>query len=178
MPKEFIKRFLPDPQLIKENKNLKFLGSQLHSPNLWHLNRRSVSLAFAIGLFVAFIPTPGQMAIAAAIAIWFKANLPISVALVWLSNPLTMPPLFYGAYRLGLCVLQMPAPDANFSFSLETVLAGLGDIWQPFLLGCFMIGSVLAVMGYFSIQLIWRKMAMNKWRQRHSKQVGNPSNSS
>lgn len=176
MPKRLIKRFLPDPQLIKENKNLRFLGNQIHSPNLWHLNRRSVSLAFAIGLFVAFIPTPGQMAIAAAGAIWFKANLPISVALVWLSNPFTMPPLFYGAYRLGLCALQMPAPEAGFSFSLETVLAGLGGIWQPFLLGCFIIGSVLSLTGYFSIQLLWRRLAMNKWRQRHLKQTDNHSN--
>lgn len=178
MPKKLIKRFLPDPQLIKENKNLKFLGDHLHSPNLWHLNRRSVSLAFAIGLFVAFIPTPGQMAIAAVVAIWLKANLPISVALVWLSNPFTMPPLFYGAYRLGLCVLQMPAPSADFAFSLETFMSGLGEIWQPFLLGCFIIGSVLSVLGYFGIQFFWRRSTLNRWQQRKSRKMTNQSDTS
>jgi len=178
MPKKLIKRFLPDPKLIKENKNLNFLGDHLNSPNLWHLNRKSVSLAVAIGLFVAFIPTPGQMAIAAAVAIWLKANLPISVALVWLSNPLTMPPLFYAAYRLGLCALQMPAPAADFTFSLETFMSGLGSIWQPFLLGCFIIGSVLSLMGYLGIQFAWRRMTLNKWRQRKSRKMANSSNTS
>jgi uncharacterized protein (DUF2062 family) len=80
---------------IKGHKNLSFLGEKLHDPNLWHLNRRSVSAAFAIGLFAAWIPTPGQMVIAAIIALYFRANLPISVALVWITNPLTMPPMFY-----------------------------------------------------------------------------------
>ena len=54
MPKKFIRRFLPDPQSIKQNKALKIFGSVLHEPNLWHLNRRSASGAFGIGLFFAF----------------------------------------------------------------------------------------------------------------------------
>ena len=65
MPKKLIKKYLPDPEKLKQQKSLQFLGDRLHEPNLWHLNRRSVSLAFAIGLFVAWIPTPTQMAIAA-----------------------------------------------------------------------------------------------------------------
>ncbi|MDD1631223.1 MAG: DUF2062 domain-containing protein, partial [Methylococcaceae bacterium] len=69
MAKEFIQKllhkFIPDHDVIKQHKNLQFLGDKLHDPNLWHLNRRSVSLAFAVGLFGAWIPTPGQMAIAA-----------------------------------------------------------------------------------------------------------------
>ena len=51
MPKKFIKRYLPDPHSIKENRALKIFGSILHEPNLWHLNRKSASGAFGIGLF-------------------------------------------------------------------------------------------------------------------------------
>jgi hypothetical protein len=47
-------KYMPSPESIKENKNLQFLGDKLHDPNLWHLNRRSVAAAFAVGLFVAF----------------------------------------------------------------------------------------------------------------------------
>ena len=69
MAKEFIQKllhkFIPDHDVIKQHKNLQFLGDKLHDPNLWHLNRRSVAMAFAVGLFGAWIPTPGQMAIAA-----------------------------------------------------------------------------------------------------------------
>ena len=69
---------------------------------MWHINRRSVSTAIFIGLFCAFIPLPSQMLLAALIAIWLKVNLPLSVALVWVSTLITMGPMFYFAYKLGL----------------------------------------------------------------------------
>ena len=41
------------------------------------------------------LPIPGQMFIAVALAIIFTANLPISFALIFVTNPLTMPAVFY-----------------------------------------------------------------------------------
>ncbi|NOQ35239.1 MAG: DUF2062 domain-containing protein [Methylococcaceae bacterium] len=169
MPKKLIKKYLPDPETLKKNKNLQFLGDRLHEPNLWHLNRRSVATAFAIGLFCAWIPTPGQMAIAAAGAFYFRGNLPISVALVWITNPLTMPPMFYFAYFIGLIFLAQPAPSADFEFSLESMMSGLGDIWQPFLLGCLILGIVSAVLGYFGIKGFWRYSVSKQWLSRKKK---------
>jgi len=54
MPKKLIKKYLPDPESLKKHKNLQFLGEKLQEPNLWHLNRRSISMAFAVGLFKSF----------------------------------------------------------------------------------------------------------------------------
>jgi uncharacterized protein (DUF2062 family) len=164
MAKEFIQKllhkFIPDHDVIKKHKNLQFLGDKLHDPNLWHLNRRSVIMAFAVGLFCAWIPTPGQMAIAAVGAFYFRANLPISVGLVWITNPLTMPPLFYFAYLVGLSVLNLPVA----SFSLEAILSG--DILVPFLTGCLLLGVVSATAGYCGINYFWRYHAGKKWAAR------------
>ena len=164
MAKEFIQKllhkFIPDPDVIKRHKSLQFLGDKLHEPNLWHLNRRSVSMAFAVGLFGAWIPTPGQMAIAAIGALYFRANLPISVGLVWITNPVTMPPLFYFAYLVGLSVLNLPAA----SFSLDAILSG--DILFPFLTGCLILGIVCSTAGYFGIDYFWRYHAAKKWETR------------
>ncbi len=160
MPKEFLRKYMPNPEMIKNHKSLQFLGDKLHDANLWHLNRRSVAMAFAIGLFGAWIPTPGQMVIAAMAAIYFRANLPISVGLVWLTNPITMPPLFYFAYLVGLTLLNLPAAE----FSLDAVLSG--DILFPFLTGCFILGVLSATLGYVGIQFFWRYHASRRWSDR------------
>ncbi len=156
MPKKFIRRFLPDHRKIREHKYLQFFGTLLHDPNLWHLNRRSVSGAFAVGLFVALIPIPFQMVVAAALAIFTRVNLPIASTLVWITNPLTMGPMFYFAYKTGAWLLQVKTHRFNFEFSIDWLMAELGAIWAPFLLGCLIIGLVLAVTGYLSIHLLWR----------------------
>ncbi len=152
-------KFIPDPEVIKRHKSLQFLGTKLHDPNLWHLNRRSISMAFAVGLFFAWVPSPTQMAFAAMAAIYFRANLPISVALVWVTNPLTMPPLFYFSYQVGLWFLNQPAAD-NFDFSL------IGDVWQPFLMGCLIMGVTCSTLGYFGMQAFWIHHVKSKWATR------------
>ncbi|HIF55012.1 MAG: DUF2062 domain-containing protein [Methylococcales bacterium] len=166
MPKKIFKKYMPDPEKLKKQKSLQFLGDRLHEPNLWHLNRRSVSLAFAVGLFAAWIPTPGQMAIAAVAAFYFRANLPISVALVWITNPITMPAMFYFAYYIGVLLLGGDTPGADFEFNLESILSSLGDIGAPFLLGCLVLGIVSSLLGYFGISLYWRYNVSKQWRNR------------
>jgi uncharacterized protein len=160
MHKELLKKYMPNPEMIKRHKNLQFLGDQLNDPNLWHLNRQSVSMAFAIGLFCAWIPTPGQMVIAAMAAIYFRANLPISVGLVWVTNPITMPPLFYFAYWVGLTTLNLPSA----TFSLDAILSG--DILFPFLTGCLILGTICATAGYFGINYFWQFHVGRNWVHR------------
>ena len=106
MLKNVIKRFFPDLEKIKEEKVLKILGPAILQPNLWHLNRKSVSRAIAIGLFCAFLPIPLQMVLAAFFAIIFAANLPISVILVWITNPITIPPILLIAYKIGALIIR------------------------------------------------------------------------
>lgn len=155
---------MPDHEKIKSMKSLQFLGDRLHDPNLWHLNRHSVSLAFAVGLFFAWVPSPTQMAMAAATALFVRANLPISVALVWITNPITMPPLFYFAYRLGLWLLNKPQFDGEFS--LDTVFSSMADIGGPFLFGCLVLGVTCSTLGYFGMKAFWRWHVAHRWAAR------------
>jgi uncharacterized protein (DUF2062 family) len=156
MPRKLIKRYLPDHHKIREHKHLKCFGALLHDPNLWHLNRRSVSGGFFVGLLCVWIPAPFQMLIAAAIAIVARVNLPISVALVWISNPFTMPPMFYFAYKLGSWILGTPVHDITFELSFDWLMDELEHIWEPFLLGCLIMGLASAMVGYLAVRIIWR----------------------
>ncbi|GMR00110.1 MAG: DUF2062 domain-containing protein [Zetaproteobacteria bacterium] len=167
MPRRFIKRYMPDYATIRRQKCLYCLGTLLHDPALWHLNRHSVAGAFFVGLLIAFVPVPFQMLLAASMAIVVHVNIPISVALVWLTNPLTMPPMFYFAYKVGQWMLNLPDHDFDFELSWNWLSHGLSHIWQPFLLGCLVLGLASGILGYLSVRFAWRAYVIHKWRQRH-----------
>ena len=166
MPRKLIRRWMPDSELIRRHKHLRCLGTLLERAHLWRLNRHAVALAFMVGLFAAFIPVPFQMLIAAVLAIAVQANLPIAVALVWVTNPLTMPLLFFGAYKIGAWMLGLPPQDFDFHLSMHWLLHGLAATWKPFLLGCLVSGFTLAVTGYFGMQLLWRAYVVHHRRRR------------
>lgn len=138
----------------------------LHDPNLWHLNRRSASGAFAVGLFFAFWPVPFQMWLAAAIAIPLRVNLPLSVATVWITNPFTMPPIFYGAYLVGTTILGSPSTNFHFQLSWTWVVESMETIGPAFLLGCLICSVVFSSIGYFSLNYLWRLSVLKAWQHR------------
>lgn len=166
MPRRLFKRYMPDPEHLKEHRSLRFLGKLLHEPNLWHLNRHSVARAMALGLFAAFIPLPMQMLLAASLAVACRANLPIAVGLVWLTNPITMPPVFYCTYQIGSWLLQTPAINLPDSLSWEWISAELNALWQPFLLGSVVTGVLAGALGYGLTMLFWRWKVRHSWHKR------------
>jgi len=167
MPKKLIQRFSPKPETLKNHPHLKHLGEALQNPNLWHLNRRSAAGAVAIGLFCAWMPIPFQMLLASVLAMCFSVNLPLSVALVWLSNPLTMPPLFYGAYMLGAYILNEPLVTFNFELSFQWLAEMFETIAPALLLGSFILAFISAAVGYFSMRLLWRLNITKRWHRRN-----------
>jgi len=166
MPKRLIKRFLPDQNSIRNHKNLRWLGKLLDDPNLLHLNKHSVSWAVSVGLFVALVPAPFQMVFAAVLALLVRANLPISVVLVWVSNPITMPPIFYFTYLVGAQILQVPLPDIEFAFTVEWFMQEFSIIWQPLLLGSLLVGLICALAGNVLVRVLWRIRVINNWKLR------------
>lgn len=174
MPKDIIKKYLPDPEKIKSNKSLSFLGDVLHEPNLWHLNRHSVTKAFAIGLFWGCIPMPFQMVAAALCAFKLNANLPLSLALVWFSNPVTMPPIFYFEYLVGAWLMDMPPVAFEYELTFAWFQEKLYEIGLPLLLGSVVCGAVLATSGYFIIGQVWRRSVINKWHKRQALRENRP----
>ncbi len=168
MPRKLLKRLFPNLEALRKNRFLEMFGNAGQEPNLWHLNRRSVARAVAVGLFCAFIPIPGQMIVAAALAIILRANIPISVIFVWVSNPLTMPALFFAAYKFGAMLLDVQLQPFHFEFSLNWMFTELQDRWQPFLVGCLSSGALVSVIGYVVVQSYWRWYISKIWHRRKS----------
>lgn len=171
MPRRIIKRFMPDEEKIKDHPYLRRLGHFLHDPNLWHLNRKSVSLAFLVGVFCAFIPLPLQMLMAAALAILVRSNLPVSIGLVWITNPLTIPPIFYFSYCVGTFLLGTESEHIGAEFSVEWLAESVSHIWAPLLLGSLVCGVVFSVLSYFLVRYLWLLHVIQLWKQRQQKRA-------
>jgi uncharacterized protein (DUF2062 family) len=166
LPKKQLKKILPTHEKIKEQKMLKIFGNFLYKPSLWSLSRKKVLMGVFIGVFVCFIPMPFQMFLSSFLAILLNANLPISFILIFISNPITMPPLFYFNYKVGAWALSRPVLDFDFKLSWAWISERLLEIGVPLYLGSLIVATVAACLAYLIIQLLWRRKIRSEWRAR------------
>src|SRR5690606_1769707 len=105
VPMRFLRRLSPRRRALTESWFLRPFGAVLHDPALWRLDRHGAARALALGLFIGWLPVPVQMPVAALVALIVRVHLPLAVVSVWISNPVTMVPMMYFAYRLGMTLL-------------------------------------------------------------------------
>lgn len=154
------------------------LNKVLHADDSPHV----IALGCGIAMFVALLPLVGlQTLIAIGIAAVFRANKAVCVPIVWITNPATLVPVYWGCLRVGQFVLPAGGPDraeeiqrlselashasifdAAFWSSLYTVLVGLGEeLW----VGCLVVGITFAVLTYFAV--LWSVSLYRERRRRH-----------
>ena len=141
----------------------------LHDHRLWSVRRRTIVPAFAIGIFVGFMPFPGHMLIAALLALALHINIPVAVVTTLFSNPLTMPPLYYGCFRFGQFLLEQQPRPFTFELSFAWLATQFGAIWQPLLLGCVLLGAAGALIGYAVLDILWRVSIADYLEKRRAK---------
>lgn len=178
MPRKLFRRFLPSHDNIRQNRYVACFGPWLQHPNLWHLNRRAVAGGVAAGLFAGLIPgsNPVQFLAASLLAIGFKVNLPIAVAVTLYSNPFTIVPLYYAAFKLGQLALwhgdsdlpdmAMALEGKGFREWLPAALDWLATAGKPLLAGLPLLAVLLAVIGYVLTDAAWRVNVRLEWRRR------------
>lgn len=148
-----------------------WVGRQLFAEDLWHLNRRSVPLAFLNGIFWACMPMPMQMFAAAIFAVFLRCNVPISVGLVFLTNPVTMPPYYLAAYQLGAFVLGAESISMPDEFSWSWVGDQFNLVWWPLLTGSLIFGVIGSIVGYGIMRLWWSLQVRINWTNRKKRMM-------
>ena len=169
MSKKLFERYVPSPAELRANPALKPLGNLLHNKEIWHFHRRSVAGAAFIGLFCAFLPVPFQMVVAALLAVVARCNLPISVALVWITNPITIPPMFYFTYRLGAWLLNMEIEVDEVELSWAWLSDNISHIGYPLVFGSLVCGWVSGVTAFVIVRVAWRLHVVKRWRERRER---------
>jgi uncharacterized protein (DUF2062 family) len=125
-------------------------------------NRKMISRGVLIGLFIAFIPMPMQMAAVVAFTPFVRFNVPIGIAMCWLSNPITMPPMYYMEYLTGSYFLGItPEP---VELTLEWFKNNLSKIFIPLYVGTAFYSIFGSISGYFLVNLLW-KISVKKERE-------------
>lgn len=118
------------------------------------VNRRSVSRAFSVGLFVAFIPMPMQVVAVLLPLAFFRYNVPIAFSLVWITNPLTMPFIYYVEYVTGNFLL-LGRGVGEIELSMTWFQANLEAIFIPLYFGAFSYSLLFAAGSFFLINQLW-----------------------
>lgn len=123
---------------------------------------RSKAGGVGLGVFIAFTPTVGiQMPIAFGAATVLGVNSPLAVAMAWLTNPVTVPPVYYFEYRIGAWMLGQDAIGSvdDFWRHWESVSAAhegywarvthlAADVGYPLFLGSLPVALILALISY------------------------------
>ena len=142
----------------------------------WAGDRKSFARAGFIGSFCMMLPVPFQMVLGSVFAYYLRANIPLATALAWITNPLTMWPIWYGGYVFGTWVLG--TPDLHLASSNIPVGSQLWFdevfplIWKPFYFGNMILGTLIGLTLYViighvhwaSISLFFKqKLTKNRW---------------
>ncbi len=174
MPRRFFRKFAFKRDRIHGQWFMAPFRHLLHDHNLWTIRRKNVVPAFALGLFVAFTPFPGHLLIAVLFALLLRINIAVAAASTLVVNPLTLGPIYYSCYQVGLWLLGAAPQPFEFELSLAWLTDQFVNIWQPLLLGCLLVGALVSIAGYVILDLLWRASIADylaKRRVRRSRQA-------
>ena len=131
----------------------------------WAGDRKSFARAGLIGSFCMMLPVPFQMLLGSVFAYFFRANIPLATALAWVTNPLTMWPIWYGGYEFGTWMLG--TPDLFTASAHITVGSQLWFdqvfplIWKPFYVGNMVLGTLIGLVMYtFIAHFHWASISL------------------
>ncbi len=175
--RRWLRRLLPDHDVIRTNRWLAPFATSLLHPRLWHLNRHSVAGGVAAGMFCGLIPGPLQMAGAAICALVFRVNLPLALLTTIYTNPFTIVPLYVLAFAIGQWVLgstgHFLAPPELGENSYSEWVSALSDwmlgLGSPLALGLVLLASGLALISYITVRAAWRIHLVYRWKQRRQR---------
>ncbi len=148
--KKRVRKSLPGKHNLQDSGAHRLFGPTLFKPELWSFKAEPLARGLAIGMFVAFTPTLGfQMAISCFILLLIPGNLPIAIAVCWITNPATAAPIYYAEYRVGEWIYSIfgvtPAESFDQGFTVDSMFDAAGALW----VGSIVVSAILAVASYF-----------------------------
>jgi uncharacterized protein (DUF2062 family) len=169
----WLKRITPDRARFEKHGFLRPFRALLRHEGCWGFHRSSVTRAFALGLFIAFIPPipflPVHLLICALLGLIFRLNLPVLFAATFISNPFTWLPQIAGSIWVGAKLMGVNLSPLLHELGHRTQWSHLSQLWAPLLLGAFVLGVAFSLMGYLTAQCLWRVRVTYLWQRRRTR---------
>lgn len=155
--------WLPTRQELMDKPWMGPFRAHLANDRLWELERQNVARAVAIGLFVGLLLPAAQAVAAIALAVMLRGHVMVSLACTFVSNPLTFPPIYWAAYKIGGLMLPTGAMAAHLNLQEG---AWMDPAWLlgwakaaggPTALGLVTLATAAAVLGYLTVMVAWRQ---------------------
>jgi uncharacterized protein len=177
----WLRNITPDRHALEKLWCLKPFADLVVDRGCWTFKRTSVIRAFSLGLLIAFVPPtplPLHLTLCVLLGILFRLNIPVLFATVFVSNPLTWFPqvagsIWVGAKLMGLDLMptlhELRHHQAWTSHDVgarHDLWVHLNQLWEPLLLGAFVLGVLAAGSGYTLGQLVWRAWILYRLRRR------------
>ncbi len=107
---------------------------------------RELALGTAFGIFAGLMPImPFQMALAVALALFFKGSKITAALGTWISNPLNWYFIYYYSFKIGASLLGLSSHGKIFA----SVMASVRQGEEPMVIIGKIIGAGSAMMGSF-----------------------------
>lgn len=132
----------------------------------------AIALAVAVGIFVGcFVPPGLHTVIVLLLAFLLKVDKILSFATTWIANPYTMPLMYPAFCYIGS---RFIAPSLTFEHIEHILISSIKDsswdsfrfigeeIFFSFLIGGFIAGIVLSLIGYLLTYVFLKKYRLNK----------------
>ena len=150
----------------KSNTKIDELITKYKIPRAYlSINRKSVTKALAIGLFIAMIPMPFQMAAVLLFIPFIKFNVPLAISLVWITNPFTMPFIYFIEYKTGSFLLMSDGIQ-NIAMTMSWFKTHFDDIVVPLYVGALVYSTLFATIAYFAVNLLWMRSVCKENKNR------------
>ena len=178
---ERLRRWLPTPDQVRSNRWLRWLGPSLLHPRLWHMSRRGIAAGAGIGVFFAFLIPIAQIPLSVAAAVALRANIPAAIASTLVNNPLTFPPVYYAAWKVGSALLGEEAKEADAPAIAGTPATrqpgdtrgavhrawdSFTEVGKPLLLGAVTFACIFGLAAYVLVNGVWHLHVRLKRRAR------------
>jgi uncharacterized protein (DUF2062 family) len=156
----WLKRITPQRAVLEQRWFLRPFAALCGRAQCWTFHRTSVTRAFALGLFIAFIPPapplPIHITLCALAGLTLGLNLPVLFATVFLSNPVTWLPQVVGCVWVGAKLMGLDFVPFVQQIAHQHMGVVLQKLWSPLLLGSLVLGCLAALSGYVIAQALWR----------------------